>query len=81
MKAYAIKTPKQLGAVLKGYRKSHTLTQTEVGSKVGLPQKEISKLELDPSRASLSRVFKLLAALNLDISVQERATPASSGEW
>jgi len=31
--------------VLQGYRKSRQLTQAQVGARVGLPQKEISKLE------------------------------------
>ncbi len=78
MKNYPIKTPQQLGVVLQGYRKARMLTQTQVGARVGLPQKEISKLELDPSNTALARVFKLLAALDLEIVVRERQTSSAS---
>ena len=36
MNDYPIKTPKQLGSVLQGYRRERGLTQTDVGAKVGL---------------------------------------------
>jgi len=81
MKSYPIKTPEQLGAVLQGCRKSQELTQAEVGARVGLPQKEISKLELNPANTSLARVFKLLAALELEIVVRERGATANRSEW
>ena len=81
MKSFPIKTPRQLGAVLQGYRKNLMLTQMQVGARVGLPQKEISKLEIDPSSAALARVFKLLAALELEIVVREREQSSTSAEW
>ncbi len=81
MNSYPIKTPQQLGAVLQGYRKTHQLTQAQVGARVGLPQKEISKLEMNPTNTSLVRVFKLLAALELEIVVRERGTAAKPSEW
>ncbi len=81
MKEFVIRTPQQLGPVLQGYRKGRPLTQAEVGQKAGLPQSEISRLELDASGASLSRVFKLLAALELELVVRPRAKNAARSEW
>jgi HTH-type transcriptional regulator/antitoxin HipB len=81
MNSYPIKTPQQLGAVLQGYRKTHQLTQAQVGARVGLPQKEISKLEMNPSNTSLARVFKVLAALHLELVVRERETTGKTSEW
>ena len=81
MNDYPIKTPQQLGAVLQGYRKSHQLTQAQVGARVGLPQKEISKLEMNPANTSLARVFKLLSALELEIVVRERGSAGKPLEW
>ena len=81
MKDYSIKTPQQLGAVLEGYRKDRGLTQTAVGSKVGLAQNVVSLLEKSPQRAGLARIFKLLAALELEIVVRPRGTPARKSEW
>lgn len=81
MKEFVVRTPQQLGPVLQGYRKSHSITQADVGQKVGLPQSEISRFELDASSVSLSRVFKLLAALNLELVVRPRAKKATRSEW
>jgi len=77
---YSIKTPKQLGAVLQGYRKQAHLTQAQVARTVGLPQSGISELELDPSTASLNRIFKLLAGLDLELVVRPCGT-AKTSEW
>lgn len=81
MKTYPVKTPQQLGALLQGCRKTRQLTQAQVGARVGLPQKEISKLEMNPASTSLARVFKVLAALELEIMVRERGATEKSSEW
>ena len=81
MKDYVVRTPQQLGPILQGYRKTRALTQAQVGQTIGLPQGEISKLELDPSSASLGRVFKLLAALDLELVVRPRGKNAQPSEW
>lgn len=77
---YPIKTPGQLGAVLKGFRRDRKLTQAAVGAAVGLPQNAISEIESAPDRTSLARVFKLLSALDLDLVVRPRQTGKHS-DW
>lgn len=81
MADYPIKTPQQLGAVLQGYRKERGLTQQAVGSKVGLAQKAVSKIELDAARSGLSLIFKVLAALDLELVVRPRGTTGRRSEW
>lgn len=82
MNDYPIKTPRQLGSVLQGFRRARGLTQTDVGVKVGLAQKAVSKMELAPERAGLNMIFKLLAALDLELVVRPRErTPAPRSEW
>lgn len=81
MKSYSIKTPQQLGAVLQGCRKARALTQAQTGERIGLPQKEISRLEMNPGRTSLARVFQVLAALDMEIVVRERGAAGNSSEW
>jgi HTH-type transcriptional regulator / antitoxin HipB len=78
---YPIKTPKQLGSVLQGYRRGRGLTQTDVGAKVGMAQKAVSKIELAPDRAGLNMIFKLLAALDLELVVRPRGAPERRSEW
>ena len=70
MTDYPIKTPQQLGSVLQGYRKEQRLTQRAVGAKVGLAQNAVSQIEAEPGSAGLARIFKLLAALDLELVVR-----------
>jgi len=81
MDDYSIKTPQQLGAVLQGYRRERGLTQKEAGAKVGMAQKAVSKIELAPGRTGLSLIFKLLAALELELVVRPRGTPGRRSDW
>jgi HTH-type transcriptional regulator/antitoxin HipB len=81
MKEYPVKTPKQLGSILQGFRKDKLLTQAQVGERIGLLQKEVSKLELDSTNASLNRIFKLLAALELELVVRPRGTVHHASDW
>ena len=81
MTDYSIKTPQQLGAVVAGYRKQQGLSQSEVGSKVGLAQSVVSLLEKSPERAGLARIFKLLAALDLELAVRPREKSNRKSEW
>ena len=48
---------------------------------MGLPQKVISKLEINPANTSLARVFKLLAALDLELVVRPRGKNTPPSEW
>ena len=81
MTDYSIKTPQQLGAVLAGCRKQLHLTQQAAGEKVGLAQSVVSSLEKSPERAGLARIFKLLAALDLELVVRPRGKPARRTDW
>lgn len=78
---FPIKTPQQLGAILQGFRKKRGLTQAQVAQASGLVQSAVSELELDSSTASLNRIFKLLAALDLELVVQPRGASAKVSEW
>ena len=81
MSDFSIKTPQPLGSVLKGVRRDKRLTQETVGAKVGLAQKAVSKLELDPGTSGLNQVFKLLAALDLELVVRPRESASTKSEW
>lgn len=78
---YPIKTPEQLGAVLRGFRRDQGLTQKAVGAKCGLAQNAISQIEAEPGKASLARIFKLLATLELEIVVRSRGKSGRRSDW
>ena len=81
MADYPIKTPAQLGSVLKGFRRDRKLTQAAVGAKVGLPQNAISEIESKPDRSSVARIFRLLAALDLDLVIRPRKASDNRTDW
>lgn len=74
-------TPRQLGQVLRGQRKSQKLTQKEAADAVGLLPKTISKLEITTETATIASLFKLLSALQLEIVVRSKSHESPSKEW
>ena len=75
---YAINTPAQTRAVLRGLRKARGLTQAEVGRLLGVSQKRIARIEAAPNRTALEQVVKLIALLGGRIVVEEAPSPQPS---
>jgi HTH-type transcriptional regulator/antitoxin HipB len=69
------RTPKQLGAELRRYRKKHRLTQDVLSRRIDKRQATISTLESAGS-GTLDTLFAVLSALNLELVVR----PRSKGE-
>lgn len=78
---YTAHTPKQLGQVLKGQRRSQQLTQKQAAQIVGLLPKTISKLELATATATIESLFKLLSALELELAVRSKSDQSRNREW
>lgn len=78
---YTVRTPEQLGKVLRAQRKAMKISQQAAAAAVGLLPKTISKLELDPDTAAIESLFKLLSALQLELVVRSRRQEPSRGEW
>ncbi|MDN5844389.1 MAG: helix-turn-helix domain-containing protein [Alcaligenaceae bacterium] len=71
-------TPDQLAAVLRGLRTQTGLTQKQAGNKVGLLPKTISALEADPRRSTITSLYKLLSALEVEIILKPKPQAATS---
>jgi len=54
------------------------LISTDVAKQVGIRQDTVSKFELNPDSTKLDTLFKMLAALNLELHVVPRAEGLSS---
>lgn len=67
-----IRTPKQLGRTLEGFRKNMGLTQNTLSARIHLRQATISAVENAASSARLDTLFGILAALNLEIVIRPR---------
>lgn len=71
------RTPKQLGMELRRHRKSRGLSQGELGLRINKRQATISTLEAEGS-ATLSTLFAVLSALDLELCIQPRNKSARS---
>lgn len=67
------RTPKQLAAILRRTRRQAGLTQAQLGEKAGMWQETISKIEGGNTATRMGTLFELLAALDLELVVQERS--------
>ena len=71
---YPVRTPAQLGQVLKGLRRERGMSQTQVAAQMGILQSKISELEADPGTISVERLFRLLAVLGVEPVLRPRGT-------
>jgi len=65
-------SPESLGAALKEVRKQKGLNQTAAGKLVGVDQSTVSKVEQGSGGTQLDTLFRLLAALELEIKILPR---------
>jgi HTH-type transcriptional regulator/antitoxin HipB len=79
---YIARTPEQLGQALRNCRKHRGLTQTAVGSKVGIKQSRISDIETHGAPATVETLYKVLSALGLALVLRDKAPPDTrKREW
>ncbi|WP_233842063.1 helix-turn-helix transcriptional regulator [Dyella sp. 2HG41-7] len=70
----AIRTPDQLGTLLRAARIRQGLTQAQVASQLGVSTQAVSKLESQAGRASFERIHRLCLLLGLEIVLQPKGT-------
>jgi HTH-type transcriptional regulator/antitoxin HipB len=75
---YVVKTPRQLGQVLRGFRTERGLTQATLGASIGIAQNEISDFERDAERATIRKLFRMLSGLGVEIVLRDPAAPANA---
>ena len=70
-----ISSPETLGKALRAERKNKGMSQKVVGHSVGMEQHTISKIEKGNPGTELNTLFRLLAALELELTLQPRQKP------
>jgi HTH-type transcriptional regulator / antitoxin HipB len=70
----------QLSAYMKDIRLTQKLSQGKVAGKVGIRQDTVSSFELHPDTTKLETFFKILSALNLELTVQPRNTSGTDSD-
>ena len=71
-------SPQSLGLILRAARKRKGLSQTEAGKSVGIDQPTLSKIERGESNARLDTLFRLLAALDMELIIKPRETSSTT---
>ena len=77
----AITSAQGLAQALQNQRKSKQLSQQQVAELAGVKQSTISAFENAPDGSKLETLFKLLAAMNLELEVRARNAPTIKQEW
>jgi HTH-type transcriptional regulator / antitoxin HipB len=75
-----ISSPKSLGSALKRQRKAKKLSQTEAGSPFNIEQSTFSTLEQGAPGTRLETLFRVLAALGLEMVIQSKPPPITKNK-
>lgn len=85
MSDYLIRTPQQLPALLRSFRKAGGLTQSDVADRLGITQQTLSALERNAESVSAGRLMSLLAILGVELVLRQpdgKAAPgAKTEDW
>lgn len=73
---YAVRTPEQLPALLKAFRKQAGLTQGQLATRLGITQQTLSALERNANKVSADRLLQLLGILGVEMVLQPRGLEA-----
>jgi len=71
-------SPKSLGAAVRRQRKKLGLTQTDAGKTFTLQQCTVSSIEQGTPGTRLDTLFRMLAALDLEIIIRSKNIPLAS---
>ena len=79
---YVARTPHQLGQLLRACRKKRQMTQSMVGSRVGVRQSQISSIETRGAQITVDTLYRLLSALDLELVLRNKhARNKRPTEW
>ncbi len=66
-----VRTPQDIGALIKSRRRSLGLSQADLASKLGTSRLWITEIERGKPRASLSLVLQAISALGLELTTDD----------
>lgn len=77
-----LQLPNQLGSILRALRKSRGLTQQDLARQLGITRQAVSLLEQRPEAATLERLMRVFALLQVDVVLRPRAADAGpAADW
>lgn len=75
---YPVSTSAQLSAVLRGLRKTRSLSQAQVGELLGVNQKRVARIENDPGVTSFDQIARLVSAMGGRVVIEAATPPATA---
>jgi HTH-type transcriptional regulator/antitoxin HipB len=78
---YLVPTPKELGELVRGFRKQRGWTQAVLAEQAGLLPKTVSAIEAGNGQVLLANVMRCLSALELDLSLDSRPARGVEERW
>ena len=75
MTRYLVATTKDLGELIRGFRKQRGWTQARLAERAGLLPKTVSAIEAGSGQVLLANVMRCLSALDVDLSLDARSGP------
>ncbi len=76
--SHVIRSPEQLGMLIRRERRKREMTQTELAGLTGLRQELVSRIETGHEGVKLSSIYALFAALDLELIVDRRNAAAAT---
>lgn len=76
-----ITSPDMLAQALKNSRKRQNLSQQATANQIGVKQATVSSFENHPDKSKVETLFKLLSALDLELSLTSRGEPDQASGW
>ncbi len=73
-------SPKSLGSALKRQRKAKKLSQNKAGEAFKLNQATVSSIEQGAPGTRLETLFRMLAALDLEMIIRKKGPYVSNGD-
>jgi len=81
-KGFTAQTAAQLGELLQGFRRKRGFSQQQLAERIGVAQKAISEAERHPDRMTMRRLYQLLGALDVELTLRDRGQPVGPEvEW
>ncbi|WP_312526170.1 helix-turn-helix transcriptional regulator [Comamonas sp.] len=77
MDEFTVRTTEQLPQLLKAFRKTAKLTQSDVALRLGVTQQTVSAMERNAESVSAERLMKLMSILGAELVLRLRPTSSS----
>ena len=78
MQSYVVRTPEQLIPIFSAFRRRNGLSQAELARLIGVSQQTVSQLERNPDKATLERLLRAFAAMDVEIVVRKKGGSAGT---